>query len=281
MKNTIPTTAYRVRQSSNRDEIAAFLNRDRLYAGYALCDLDDGYFSTCRWFLAENAAGEVCGLAMEFGQLSPVVLFLMGEAACIPLDQAITPRFMQMAAQADHLAPLRRRYRLHELHQMLRMAVRKAEFRPSSQQAQAEPLTERDLPELNRLYRMASGSAFAPYQLQQGIFYGVKVQGRLVATAGTHLLSATQRIVAVGNVFTLPHFRGQGFAQATTSAVTAEALRSFGPDAPGQPEALAILNVRADNPPAIAAYTKLGYREARRYYEAYGGRRWFSRLWAR
>jgi GNAT superfamily N-acetyltransferase len=277
------SAAYRVRQISDKDEIAAFLNRDRLYAGYALCDLDEGYFGACRWFLSDNAAGEAFGLALEFTQLTPVVLFLMGEAeaACAPLESALTPGFLQITAQPEHLAPLGKRYRLHQMREMRRMAVRKAAFRPASQQERAERLTERDLPELNRIYRMASGSAFAPYQFRQGIFYGVKVQGRLVSTAGTHVLSAEQRIVAVGNVFTHPHFRGQGFAQATTSAVTAEALRGFGPDEPGQPEALAILNVRADNAPAIRAYTKIGYAEVCQFYEAYGGRRWLSRLWVR
>lgn len=280
---TSTIAAYSVRQTSNKSEIADFLNRDRLYAGYALCDLDEEYFGACRWFLTSNAQGEARGLAMEFGQLSPVVLFLMGEAeaACAPLESALTPTFLQLTAQPEHLAPLRRRYRLHQVREMLRMAVRKDAFRPASQHELAERLTERDLPELNRIYRMASGSAFAPYQFRQGIFYGVKVQGRLVSTAGTHVLSTVQRIVAVGNVFTHPHFRGRGYAQATTSAVTAEALRRFGPDQPGQPEALAILNVRADNPSAFHVYTKLGYQEACRFYEAYGGRRWLSRLWVR
>ncbi len=280
---TTTTAAYSVRQTSNKSEIADFLNRDRLYAGYALCDLDEEYFGACRWFLASNAQGEPSGLAMEFGQLSPVVLFLMGEpeAACAPLQSALTPASIQITAQREHLAALRRRYRLHQVREMLRMAVRKDEFRLANQHELAERLTERDLPELNRIYRMAAGSAFAPYQFRQGIFYGVKVEGRLVATAGTHILSTTQRIAAVGNVFTHPHFRGQGYAQATTSAVTAEALRRFGPDQAGQSEAVAILNVRADNPSAIQVYTKLGYREACRFYEAYGGRRWFSRLWVR
>jgi len=39
--------------------------------------------------------------------------------------------------------------------------------------------------------------------------------------------------------------------------------------------------VRADNAPAAAAYTKLGYREACHFVEAHGSRRWLSRLWTR
>ncbi len=274
-------THYTVRQTTDKDEIAAFLNRDRLYAGYALCDLEEEYFRACQWYLASDAQGEARGLAMEFGRLNPVVLFLMGEPEAVraPLEQELTPGFIQLTARQEHLSALAQRYRLRHVREMLRMTVSKADFRLAREQERAERLTLSDLPELNRIYRMAAASAFAAYQLDSGIFYGIKVNRRLVSTAGTHVFSPSQRIVAVGNVFTHPDFRGRGFAQAVTGAVTAEALRLFGPDQPGQPEALAILNVRADNAPAINAYKKIGYTAACRFVEASGTRRWLSRLW--
>ena len=37
---TVPATAWRTRQVEDREEIAAFLRTDRLYAAYALGDLD-------------------------------------------------------------------------------------------------------------------------------------------------------------------------------------------------------------------------------------------------
>jgi predicted GNAT family acetyltransferase len=274
---------YTVRQTTDKEEIAAFLNRDRLYAGYALCDLEDEYFQSCQWLLSADARGDTCGLAMEFGRLDPMILFVMGapEAIRAALEQRLTPAYMQLTARSEHLPALEQRYRLRHIREMLRMTVRKDDFQMAKEQVRAERLTARDLPELNRIYRMASATAFAAYQLESGIFYGIKVNGRLVSTAGTHIISPTQRIVAVGNVFTHPHFRGRGYAQAVTGAVTAEALRGFGPDAPGQPEAMAILNVRADNTPAIRAYMKLGYRSACDFIEAHGSRRWVSRLWSR
>ncbi len=277
---TFAHARYAVRPTTDKAALAAFLNRDRLYAGYALCDLEE-YFDSCRWFLAADPQGEARGLAMEFGRLDPVVLFLMGEPEAVraPLEHDLTPAFIQITAQPEHLAALEPRYRLRHVREMLRMTARKAAFRPAREQERAERLTVHDLAELNRIYRMASASAFAAYQLESGIFYGIKVDGRLVATAGTHVISPAQRIVAVGNVFTHPHFRGRGYAQAVTAAVTAEALRGFGPDEPGQPEALAILNVRADNMPAIRAYKNIGYSEACHFVEAHGSRRWLSRLW--
>jgi predicted GNAT family acetyltransferase len=46
-------------------------------------------------------------------------------------------------------------------------------------------------------------------------------------------------------------FRGRGYATAVTGAVTAELLRFCDQ---------VVLNVRADNPPALAAYRRLGYQ---------------------
>jgi ribosomal protein S18 acetylase RimI-like enzyme len=53
-------------------------------------------------------------------------------------------------------------------------------------------------------------------------------------------------------------YRGRGFATATTGAVTAELLRTCDQ---------VVLNVRSDNPPALQAYRRLGYREHVRFEE--------------
>jgi predicted GNAT family acetyltransferase len=84
------------------------------------------------------------------------------------------------------------------------------------------------------------------------------VGGQLVAAAGTHVISRTARLAVVGNVLTHVDFRGRGFATAVTGAVTAELLKSCDH---------VVLNVRADNPPALNAYRRLGYAEHLRFEE--------------
>jgi predicted GNAT family acetyltransferase len=59
-------------------------------------------------------------------------------------------------------------------------------------------------------------------------------------------------------VLTHAHYRGRGFATATTGAVTAELLRFCDQ---------VVLNVRSDNPPALQAYRRLGYQEHVRFEE--------------
>ena len=90
------------------------------------------------------------------------------------------------------------------------------------------------------------------------MYYGIRVGGRLVAAAGTHVISREGRMGVVGNVMTHADFRNRGYAKAVTSAVTAELLRSCDD---------VVLNVRSDNPPAIAAYRGLGYAEHCRFEE--------------
>ena len=90
------------------------------------------------------------------------------------------------------------------------------------------------------------------------MYYGIRVNGKLVAAAGTHVISRNARLAVVGNVLTQPEHRGRGYAQAVTSAVTAELLRYCDQ---------VVLNVRSDNPPAVAAYLRLGYAEHCRFEE--------------
>ena len=87
---------------------------------------------------------------------------------------------------------------------------------------------------------------------------------RLVAIAGTHVVSSSSAIAVVGNVYTHPAHRGQHLAQATTRAVTAQLLR-FCRDV--------VLSVDPDNAAAVRAYQRLGYREVARLIEGAALRR--------
>jgi ribosomal protein S18 acetylase RimI-like enzyme len=121
-----------------------------------------------------------------------------------------------------------------------------------------------DVEELNRLYQLGFRGGFPSSILEDGIYYGVRVRGRLISAAGTHVINAREGIGVVGNVMTHVDFRGHDFAKMVTSAVTAELLERV--------EDVA-LNVHADNDPAVAAYRRLGYGEHARLTERLGRRR--------
>jgi ribosomal protein S18 acetylase RimI-like enzyme len=136
------------------------------------------------------------------------------------------------------------------------MWVDRTTFRPY--QAMVQRLLPVDIGDLNRLYQLGFASWLPASAIGEGVYYGLRVHGRLVAAAGTHVVSADARLAVVGNVLTHADHRGRGYAKATTSAVTAELLRTCDQ---------VVLNVRADNPPAIQAYRRLGYQEHVRFEE--------------
>jgi len=126
------------------------------------------------------------------------------------------------------------------------MAVDRSTFRPVL--GDAVRLDAADTRHLNRLYELGLTSWLPTESVANGVYYGVRRGTRLLAAAGTHVISPTYGIAAVGNVYTNRDHRGQGLAKVVTSAVTAELL-SMVDDV--------VLNVRIDNPPALAAYRAL------------------------
>ena len=244
--------------TTDRALLRAFLERDRLYAAYALCDLDDREFPRTRWGAAW-AGGSIIAIVLEYSGASPQPIFAMGRedgVAAIVRD-VVRPRVAYIAALPTLLPTIQARYRLDAGPQMVRMAVDRASFRPADDPG-VERLGPADAMELNRLYQLGFGAWLPPQAINEGVYYGIRVRGRLVAAAGTHVLSGAARLAVVGNVLTQVEFRGRGYATAVTGAVTAELLQSCDD---------AVLNVRADNPPAISAYRHLGFTEHNRFEE--------------
>ncbi|GAG44121.1 unnamed protein product, partial [marine sediment metagenome] len=210
-------------------------------------------------------------------------------------------------------------YDLDEIENMLRMVITSADFRPVLSPPKgpvlsppvlsvaegpkghvlsppkghvpgpAIRLNPTHLDQLLELYRLGGGSAFAPYQLRDGVYYGIEVSEQLVSVAGTHLVSPTFGVAAVGNIFTHPNHRRRGYATACTSQVVEELLafrRDF-----GEPRGLSsgrrlsraaqdrdqsldvVLNVNRENAEAIEIYERLGFRRYCPFIEVLGDRK--------
>lgn len=265
--------AWWARPSTNRDEIRQLLHRDRLYAAYALGDLSPGLWEHSRWYMAGRGQ-EPEALILLFHGLEPSVLFCFGPRAGVAALAARVPWLERVyfAGRAEHVMAVEPWLRLNWQTPMWRMAVSAAEFRPVPDETEAgewarngemnrgcaRRLSMGDLPALYRLYAYGGADAFAPYQLEQGVFFGYWDGDELVAVAGTHFVSRQEKVAAVGNVFTHPAYRRRGLGTAVTSAVTAELLAQ-GMDV--------VLNVAQRNTPAISLYRRLGYRCVASYVE--------------
>lgn len=259
----VPGRGLAVATTRDRSLLRTFLEGDRRFAGYALCALDDRFFNRARWAIATRD-GEPVSLAMEQGGPAPQPVFLIGDpdGAEILLREVIRPRTAYVSSPAELLPTVAAVYRLDPGPPMVRMAVDRESFRPYPGPVQR--LTPSSVGELNRMYGLGFTSWLPNEALAEGVYYGLRIAGRLVAAAGTHAISRTAKMGIVGNVMTVAAYQGRGFAKATTSAVTAELLRECDD---------VVLNVRADNPSALAAYRALGFREHVRFEERLAHRR--------
>jgi ribosomal protein S18 acetylase RimI-like enzyme len=260
----VAQSEQRARAVTDRDAIAAFLRTDRLYAAYAMGDLDGPHRRRATWGIAYDPAGRPIALAEHLEGLVPQPLFLMGDDdGCRSLlETVIKPRDAYFQAGEEHEGAMRAMYELEAPTAMFRMVVDRDAFAPFA--GPAERLVPADIDELNRLYQLGFRTGFPASVLSDGIYFGVRIRGRLVSAAGTHVINPREGIGVVGNVMTHTDYRGHDFAKMVTSAVTAELLSRL-PDV--------ALNVHADNDPAVAAYTRLGYRVHCHLVERLGRRR--------
>ena len=246
-----------VQRLIDKSEIRRRLNIDREWSLYALADLDDGMFEHCAWWAVND------NLALVFGALPIRPIFMLGDAkstrqllAALP----VTAGYLNL--KPHQLEACKQIYRYRELHQMERMFLEDLK-QPAGT---AEPLTARDLDQVERLYASGDrgGIAFAPFQLDTGLFYGIRKGAELVSVAGVHAVSRHESVAGVGNIFTRPDYRGQGLAQVVTSAV-ATTLKEAGIRTIG-------LNVELTNTAAIRVYERVGFRTHFSYYEGMADR---------
>jgi GNAT superfamily N-acetyltransferase len=234
------------------------------YTAYALGQLESALFPRTQWFYARGTTGT--GLVLHSRGGLGDATFVLGDPDAVSAILSIHPGTAQTYAtcQPQHLDVLRKYYRLATQQPMIRMGVTKDHFTPITSQ-QTVVLSGIDIRKVNSLYGSEGGpSYYIPEHIDSGVYRGVIEEGRLVAVAGTHVVSRQEGVAVVGNVFTHPQHRGKGDATATTSAVT-EALLEYCDHV--------VLTVDPNNTPAVAAYARLGYREVCQLVEASAARR--------
>lgn len=255
---------YRVECVRNADAIRALLQPRRLYAAYALGQLEPHLFPlvTCWRAMALEEPAEALALFSRGGLGD--ALFLMGDEHA--LDALLSlhpgPRQNYVTCEPQHLEVVGRRFAIASERPMMRMAVTAETFVPPRVPpgATVRRLTAEDTRHVNRLYGSeGTPTYYSPSQIASGCYHGVIVEGRLVAVAGTHVIAPHEGIAVVGNVFTHPRWRGLGYATLATGCTTAALLEECRD---------VVLTVDPLNMPAVRAYERLGYSRGIRLIEA-------------
>ena len=254
---------YLVRPAQDRGELRRILTPYRAHAAYALGQLQPGLFARSEWWVARGAHGQALLLHSRGGLGN--ALFALGavEALEALLQLHPGPRHAFLTCEVHQLETVLRHYHLSERQSLLRMLVDRETFRPV--EGNVRRLTGRDIRQINRLYRIDGTPAFYTAEnIDDAVYYGAYDSERIVAVAGTHVVSPAEGIAVVGNVFTHPAHRGSGLGTLVTSAVTQRLLASCQE---------VVLSVDPSNAAAARAYQRLGYREVGRLIEGAAVRR--------
>jgi RimJ/RimL family protein N-acetyltransferase len=247
--------------------IRVLLEPQRAYAAYAIGQLAPRLFPYVRCWYAEGERES--GLVLHSSGGLGEAMFTMGGrdavGAIIRLHRG--PRQNFATCQPDHLPVLERYFRLAQQTAMTRMHVTAATFEPArvdDGHVRVLRLRASEARAVNRLYNTEGAPTFySAAHIESSFYFGVFYDARLVAVAGTHVVSPEEGVAVVGNVFTHPRYRGRGYATLATGATTAALLRECRD---------VVLTVDPKNLPAVRAYWRLGYTEVCRLIEAPVGR---------
>jgi ribosomal protein S18 acetylase RimI-like enzyme len=247
-----------VNEPGIRERVRRLLETNRNWCAYALADLDPAWSDGAEWILEEG------GVVLRYTALEPPVLFAHGEPGAVCRALAKVPAGeVAFTLQPTHRSLVKDRLRPSQESRMWRMVLHADEF-PGTMGPLPTRLTPDHADAIERLVRDQPDrpDSFSVVQLKSGIFYGVERDGRLLSMAGTHVLSSTYDVAAIGNVFTDQEERGHGHGRAVTSAVVAELLTmGIG---------TIVLNVGMSNEAAVHMYRSLGFWPFCGYYEGVG-----------
>ncbi len=267
---------YLIKRTIDTAFVRNFLSSDESYTAYALGDLEEPYASHANWYTA-SVDEQVEGLGLVYTGLSPTVLFLFGTLPAIEaiLHSDAAPQQIYLTAKPEAADTIKTVYDVEAIYHMYRMRLHPERFSPTAPDENTPPprrLDTGDVEAINRLQREASEHdardmrdiAFDPVMVGDGYYYGIFVDDRLKAVAGTHLTAKREAVAAVGNVVVHPDSRGKHWGTIVSQAVT-EALIEDG-------FRLIVLNVRQDNIAAIKTYQRLGYQVTGEFIEGLASR---------
>ena len=195
------------------DAIRRFLRSDPARYLYILGDLDPAYRQHSAFYTVTGDNGDIRALASTFEGLAPYTISLCGAADAMAGCLAAIPRregHFRLKCSAVHLDLLPEYMTI-----VARDSYQRLVFKgnpPLERDPGVIWLTPGDLRAIDELLPFYPRAYITPQSLTDGHYLGIWREGKLVALAGTHLLSEQERVAALGTVITHPHYRGQGYA---------------------------------------------------------------------
>lgn len=238
--------------------IHSLLEQDRIWSAYAIADLAPQHKPYAAWFANKSA------VVLTYKGFTPPVLFSHG------MPENLEGLFRELP-QGEYVFTLQQpsrdllddRLKIKFEAEMWRMSIDPGDFTPTSD----DDVIQLHLDDVNEMKKLFADhhdrpDAFAPSQVEEGMYFGIREGSELVSVAGTHVLSKQHSVAAIGNVFTRPDQRYKGHGTRVSSALVSMLLTAG--------IRTIVLNVATENLPAINSYTRIGFQPYCTYQEGLG-----------
>jgi ribosomal protein S18 acetylase RimI-like enzyme len=238
--------------SQSEQHIHSILELDRIWSAYAIADLEPQHKPHSVWFANKTA------VVLMYKGFSPPILFSHGKPENLEgLFRELPHGEYVYTVQQPSRDLLDDRLKIKFEAEMWRMSIDPGDFTPTS----VDDVIQLHPDNVNEMKILFSDhhdrpDAFAPSQVEEGMYFGIREGSELVSAAGTHVLSKQHSVAAIGNVFTRPDQRNKGHGTRVNSALVR--IRTI------------VLNVATANLPAISSYTRIGFQPYCKYQEGRG-----------
>jgi ribosomal protein S18 acetylase RimI-like enzyme len=246
------------------NRIESFFRRNSALHLYELGDLDEFFFPYTAWYALEEK-GMISALALLYQGTELPVLLALEDAGSVSMPELLNelkdklPKRFYCHLTSGCEKPLEERFALEPHGTHHKMTLTDKSMLDAVDVSNAVQLDARDKEEILEFYASAySGNWFDVRMLETGQYFGIRHKGQLASIAGIHVYSPRYKVAALGNIATLPEFRGQGLGTIVTAALCLKLLKTV---------EIIGLNVKTDNADAIRFYQKLGFEITTEYNE--------------
>ncbi len=236
--------------------IESFLRRNTNLHIYSIGDLDDFFWPHTKWY-ALKINNKIQAVVLLYKGLALPALLALSENidAMQKLLQSIIPNLPKNFY--SHLSPgletlFKKNFKVEAHGEHYKMALNDKSPIFDFDCSQTIRLGCSDLEDILAFYKESyPENWFDPRMLETNMYFGLKLDNKLVSIAGIHVYSEKYKVAALGNITTHPSHRNNGYGTTVTARLCRELIEKV--DNVG-------LNVKADNQSAISCYHKLGFK---------------------
>ena len=249
----------------NKTTLEHHFRKDPVLFAYHIGDLDDFFFSKCKWLVAQSADG----------MIDEVMLIYEGPSTPTVLAFGLTNKFDSLVENSIEMLPDRffchfqkaQRGQFAQSFDIqpfgLHLKMQLQNYKQPANDSRVDEVVRLDsshLTTLTSFYAEAfPDSYFDQRILETGKCFGYFENNQLLAAAGVHVYSVQYDVAVLGNIATAPEHRGRGLGTLVTARLTSELV--------AEGRGCICLNVKADNTAAIKCYEKLGFVAIHEYEE--------------